>query len=344
MTNGEIVTKWVLDTVQEQYAEDIALVVSHTTLRIDPEQKTISYFVPVTKRGEGFARTFLLGGEGFDIWAVPWERLEKFAALEEYNITCLADGEILYARNEADAERFESLKKEQAQNLADPQKMRAHALQAYAEAKSIYQEMLFAKGSDVKLGAGYVLDYLARAIAFSNRRYFQKSQTDQIAELHTMECVPEAFLRQYPEVIAKKDEAEQKRLCYELICTVRDFLTEQKPDSAEDCREHNFQDLADWYGELSYTWLRIRHYGEAGDLVKAYMWGILLQNELNQVCEDFGLEKMELMSFYDVEALEGFAERANELEKKMRSIITAGGGVIHEYETKEALLHSARQE
>ena len=40
--------------------------------------------------------------------------MEKFAELEEYNITCLADGEILYARTEEDAERFRKLKKRQA--------------------------------------------------------------------------------------------------------------------------------------------------------------------------------------------------------------------------------------
>lgn len=114
----DFVTQWVLDTVRESYADDIALVISHTTLRMDESRRAISYFVPVTKKGEDFARTFILKGVGYDIWGIPWERLEKFAALEEYNITCLADADILYARTEKDRERFETLQKELAHNQA----------------------------------------------------------------------------------------------------------------------------------------------------------------------------------------------------------------------------------
>ena len=111
MENSKFVTEWVIETVKEKYADDIALVVSHSTLRIDENEEVISYFVPITERGRTFARTFILDGEGFDIWGIEWERLEKFAALEEYNITCLADGEVLYARMPADKQRFEELKK-----------------------------------------------------------------------------------------------------------------------------------------------------------------------------------------------------------------------------------------
>ena len=59
--------------------------------------KEISYFVPVSEKGEELAQTFILEGVGHDIWCVPWERLEKYVGLEEYKITCLADSEVLYA-------------------------------------------------------------------------------------------------------------------------------------------------------------------------------------------------------------------------------------------------------
>ena len=97
--------------------------------------------------------------------------------------------------------------------------------------------------------------------------------------------------------------------------------------------------MADWYGELSYTWLRIRHYCEKNDVTKAYMWGSMLQMELNQVCEDFGLEKMELMEIFDAENLSKFAEHADYLEKNMRNIIIHGGGKIREYQNREDFLN-----
>lgn len=340
MSNYNFVTEWVISTIKEKYADDIALVISHGTLRINTEEKAMSYFVPITKRGAELAQTFILSGVGYDIWGIPWDRLERFANLEEYNISCLADTEILYARTDEDKERFEALKKVLFSNLADNEKMRMHALESYEQAKSIFLEMLFAKGSDVKLGAGYVLDYLARAIAFSNNSYFKKSQIDQLNELRNMKNVPEGFDELYTKVIYEKDEAVQKKLCYELICLVQDYLNKNGlgKELKKPC-EKNYQDLADWYGELSYTWLRIRHYAEAKDAVKVYMWGIFLQSELNQVCEDFGIEKMELMKYYDADNLGAFAERANKVEKLMRNEIVNGGGKIREYADQKEFLY-----
>ena len=340
MKNNEFVTQWVIDTVKEKYADDIALVISHTTLRIDDSEQAISYFVPITNRGNELARTFILNGEGFDVWGIPWERLEQFAELEEYNITVLADSEILYAKNDEWAKRFEMLKSKQRNNLADESRMRKCALKAYAQAKELYTEMLFAKRSDIRMLAGYVLDYLARAIAFSNHIYFKKSQTAQLEELQQLiqnGKTPEGFSELYLSVIKENDETKQKEKCHEAIRIVREYLEETYP--ANPPKEHNYQDLADWYAELSYTWLRLRHYAADGDFIKVYMWGILLQSELNSVCEDFCLEKPELMECYNYKNLDAFINRADELENWIRDVITTGGGIIHEYNSKEDYLN-----
>ncbi len=343
MKNREAVTNWVLDQVKNEYRDDIALVVSHTTLRIDENEKAMSYFVPITKRGREFARTFILDGEGFDIWGIEWERLEQFARLEEYNITCLADGEILYARTEADRDRFEELQSLQAKYLKDDVMMRKCALEAYEQAKNIFLETTLGKGSDVKLGAGYVLDYLARAIAFTNHSYFKKSQTDQMNELREMANVPDGFSELYRKVIVERSDEEQKKLCYEMMMLVQDFLKQnaigQNCVADTTSAEHNFQDLADWYAELSYTWLRIRVYSDRKDILKTYMWGIVLQEELNHVCADFDLEKIDLMSAFDAQDLTGFADHANELEVQIRDVIQEHGGIIREYHSAEELLN-----
>jgi len=69
------------------------------------------------------------------------------------------------------------------------------------------------------------------------------------------------------------------------------------------------------------------------------MWGSMLQEELNQVCTDFGLEKMELMMQFDAKNLNGFVEHANRLEDEIRRRIIAGGGKICEYESREEFLN-----
>lgn len=335
MNHDAFVTRWVLDTVKEKYADDIALVVSHVTLNIDQREDVVSYFVPVTDKGRQFAQTFILDGRGYDIWGIEWSRLERFASLEEYNVTVLADRKILYARTPEDAARFEALRLKQLANLADPAQSRKCALESYVRAKEIYTELLFSEGSAVRLCAGYVIDYLARAVAFANHRYFHASQANQLEELKAMDRVPDGFAEKYLEVIRTAEDDRRKKLCYDLVTMVGHFLSFDETER----KEKNFQDLADWYAELSYTWLRIRHYAEQNDAVKAHMWGIVLQNELNEVCEDFGLTKMELMSAFDFADLHRFADRANELETQMREIITGHGGLIREYKTPEEFLH-----
>lgn len=340
MNTNEFVTKWVTDTVKEKYRDDIALVISHTTLRIDDGEPCVSYFVPITSRGNELSRTFILNGTGYDIWGIPWERLEKFAELEEYNVTVLADGEILYAKDDEWANRFEKLKAKQKSYLSDNRKMRECALKAYAQAKEVYKEMLFAERSDIRMTAGYVLDYLARAVAFVGNTYFKKSQTDQLEELRQLSQrveVPEGFTELYLSVIKEKDGEAQKKKCHKAIQLVRKFLEKNCPVKAS--KENNFQDLSDWYAELSYTWLRLRHYAKEGDFVKVYMWGICLQNELNDVCEDFSLEKPELMECYDCDNFDAFLKRADELEERIRRAITEGGGVINEYNGEEDFLN-----
>ena len=336
MHHDTFVTNWVLDTVKRDYAQEIALVVSHTTLRMDETADTVSYFVPVTDRGRRFARTFILNGRGWDIWGIEWDRLERFANLEEYNITVLADAKILWARSPEDAARFEALQIRQKENLAHPETARKQVLMAYATAKSLYTQLLFADESKNRVFAGYVLDYLARSIAFHNHSYFRHSQTYQLEELAEMTQVPPGFRENYLEVLRTDDDEHRRQLCHMLICLVRDFLAVEAPQTHP---ERNFQDLADWYAELSYTWQRLRHYAALDDPVRLHMWGIMLQNELNEVCDDFGLPKMELMSEFDFDNPDRFILRADALEADMRQHITRGGGIIREYRSTEEFLH-----
>lgn len=342
MKHEKFVTDWVIRQAKERYPQDIALVVAHNTLRIGAEKEmgepVISFFVPATEKGNQLARTFVLDGVGYDIWGISWERLEKFALLEEYNVTVLADSVLLYARTPEDAKRYEELKALQKKCLSDPQISRKCALSSYEQAKKICCELLFAKDSDVKMSAGYVLDFLARAVAFTNRSYFRFSQVDQLREMAGMALVPEGFAELYGKILSEPDHRVLKELCVQAVEMIQQFLQQQAPAGTEE-KNRDFQVLADWYGELAYTWLRIRHYAAEKDAQRVFFWGCYLQTELNWVSEEFGLEKPQLMERYRPEDLAGFAACADRLEQQMRQLILQGGGVIHEYADPEAFLH-----
>ncbi|MBE6930595.1 MAG: hypothetical protein E7463_09975 [Ruminococcaceae bacterium] len=337
MTADAFTIQWVLEKIKNEYPDDIALAVIHNPTKLTPNDDHFGFFIPVTKRGEQLARTFILEGVGLDVWGVSWERVENFAALNEYYVGVLPDAEVIYARTPADAQRFEALQKLCLANLADPIRSRRAALESFERAKGIFTDLMFADSpSDLRCGAGYVLDFLARAIAFTNHTYFKLAQMDQLTELARMENVPAGFTELYTKVMNETDGERQIALCREIIALTGGFLEAQSP--AHEPPERNFQDLSDWYAELAYTWLRIRHYTSIGRADMAFMSAIMLQNELYEVCADFGLAKMELIDAWNPADPAALVARADALEQQMREIIVSHGAVIHEYATQEAFL------
>lgn len=337
MTTCEKMTGWVLETVKRDYPEDIALVIRCGNLRIDTEEMAVDYYVPATPRGDRLAFTAIVEGVGYDVWPLHWERLERLARMEEDYIACiLYDGEILYARSDEDTARFTGLQKQLRANLQNADLMRKKALTCYAQAKAFFADLPFSEENAARVAAGNLIDALALAVAYENGQLFRYAQTRQPEELAGMERVPNGFDTLYRAVIRENDAEKRISLCRDLIEKVRIFL---EPPALEPS-ERNFQDLACWYDELSYTWLRIRHYCGLGDEQRAYMWGVYLQGELDSVCADFGLPQMALMVGFHADNLPAFAAHADRLEQQMRRYITEGGGVIHEYNTFEDFVHA----
>lgn len=335
--NMEKITDWFVEYVKENYADDVAIIVAHKNLYMTEHKKKLSYFVYRTPKGADLSKTFIINGFGYDIWGMDWNRLENFANLNEYNITCLANSELLYASTKEDAEHFKSLKFKQAEKLANKKEMRIHALEAYAQAKTIYLDALLAEESDTKMGFGYCMDYLSQAYAYANCKYFMDSQINQIQELKNIPSIPHKFLQLYDEVLREKNISLQMFKLLEMITITADYLKKEIPETPPH-KEHNFQDLADWYGELAYTWRRIDYYTEKGDYQKTYMWGIYLQNELNQVCNDFNLKKCPIFSAFNAKNLNAFREKTQDAEQYIRSVILQNDAKIHEYKTVEDYL------
>ena len=77
---------WIEETVRSHYAGKVALVClygSHINGTANERSDVDCYFVPKTQEGNLLARTFLLGGVGYDLFPMPWQRLEAIARLEQ---------------------------------------------------------------------------------------------------------------------------------------------------------------------------------------------------------------------------------------------------------------------
>lgn len=334
-------TKWAINKINTEFKGEVSLLLAHDTLRLEDDKgpDALSFFIPETEHAYNLAKTFIIDGVGHDLFPISWSRMEKFAELKEYNTTCLADAEILYAKDEEVRERFVQLQNRLRENLKNHEFMYKSSLEHLNIAMQIYQNMVFENSlCQIRKASGHIIDYLAKAVADINRTYFKSSQINQMEELEAMNEVPADFITLYEKVIYAKDVEGIKQLCYEIIKTTREFLKEKKEKVVRKIPDVDFKKLADWYQELCYTWRRIYMDCEKKDVVRAFMWGCMLQYELDVVKEEFDLKEFDLLSVYRADDLMPLYNRAKELEKRIVTTIEDHGIVIDAYDNLEQFL------
>ena len=331
---------WAVEKVEADYRNDVCLLLEHRTLKLkkDMDAQTFSFYIPATNRANGLARTFIVDGIGYDLFPMPWERIERMADVKEYNTTCLADAEILWAQSDEDRKRFESLQARLKANLQNPAYMIVRAKEWLDTVMEIYQDTLFEdKVYKVRENAGYICDLLSIAVAFVNGRYFAHGQTNQINELLGMAKVPLRFVELYRAIIHEPLPDAQKRLCHEIIQNTKVFLNgqEKQPVSASVA---DFTELAAWYQELCYTWRRVYHWCNENDPINAYLWCCNLQSEVEAWGAKFGIADVDIFSAFDANNLAKLRKRAEAVEAKFRQAIAGSGIKLEEYNTVEDFL------
>lgn len=342
MKNSEKLTQWAIDKIKTDYADDVALLIGHNTLKLEKDrgESDFSYFVPVDKIPYGFAKTFIIDGVGCDLFSRTWEQLGELASLTGYNISCLGDVEILYCRTEEDKQKFIGLQKQLKRNLEDKEYMHEKALEKLSAAMALYQNMLFEDNlSNTRANAGYIADFLSIAVAYENQTYFKHGQIDQIKVLKTLKSVPQGFIELYKSIVKQQTKEGLCKVCREIISVAKEFL---EPSLNEPSTNENFEELAEWYHELSYTFRRIYHYSDENDTVNSFMWGCMMQSELNIVCEDFGLPIFDLLTCFDADDMTAYYNSAKDIENQIISIIQSKGIKLDSYNSVEEFISKNR--
>lgn len=340
----EKLTNWLLETIESNYKDAIALVLvhDHLVLPTDDFKKAFDYFVPVdTPEAEAkanqLARTFIIHDIGLDLYPRSWKRLEGMTRLEDTNTCILADARILYSRTPEDAQRFLSLQEQLRTNLQNASFMYQKALEYLDQAMDLYRTMIFKDDmASLRLAAGYIANSLAISIACLNHTYLHNSQQDKLEELSSMPHKPEGLLTLLTQQVRLTTPTALKENCYHLILLVRRFM-EKKPSAAAET-SYGLSDLADWYKEVSYTWRRVRFYAGQGDVQRTFEWGCYLQLELNWVQDEFGLTDLAVLDRFNADDLLGFATACNEKEKLLLKIMEDGGIIIPFYPSVDAFI------
>jgi len=341
MKQTRALADWAIRKIETEYQDDVCLLLEHKTLRLekDQDETSFSFYIPATSRANGLARTFMIDGIGYDLFPMSWERIERMADVKDYNTTCLADAEILYARSDDDRRRFTSLQARLRANLQNPQYIYNRTLEWLNTVMELFQNTLFEERLyKVRENAGYICDLLSIAVAFVNGRYFMHGQTNQVAELQAMQDIPKGFTDLYERIIRAQTADEQKRLCHDIIAVTRKFLDERDPNAVRRTSAPDFSELAFWYQEMSYTWRRVYYWCDRNDPVNAYLWCCFLQKEVDTAGADFGIEDLDMLSAFDADDLPAFRRRAECVEQHIVAAIEAHGAHIESYPSVEEFL------
>jgi len=335
---GKQLADWAVKRIESEYSNDVCLLLEHKTLQLEKDMNSVvfGFYIPATNRANGLNETFIIDGIGHDLFPMSWENIESMADLKHYNTTCLGDAEILWARSDADKQRFISLQERLQANLKNPQYMNERAKKWLNTVNEIFQDTLFEERLyKVRENAGYICDLLSIAVAFANHRYFKHGQTNQLQEISSMNNIPKDFVKLYRDIVTAPCPNTQKQLCHELIVNTKEFFNvlEKPTDISSD-----FSELANWYQELCYTWRRVYHWCDANDPINAYIWCCMLQNEVDEWGTKFGINDIDIMSAYNANNLDGFRKQAEKVEQGFRTVIEKNGVKLAEYKTVDEFL------
>jgi len=333
---------WAINKIKKEYKDDVLLLIGHQNtykLEKDAELASLSFFIPASEKAYGLAKAFIIDGVGYDLFPMVWERLERIVNLDEDNATCVGDAEILFYRKEEDKKRFLELQTRLQDHLNDQQFMLNKALEKVNVAMEIYQTMMFEESFyKVRKAAGYILNFLITAVAYSNQTYFKNGYMNHMPELLAMESIPEDFIRLYEAIVKANTNEESKKLCHEMINNTRKYLGVKKGKTEKSNYNQNFTDLAGWYQELSYAWREVYHWCDQNDPIKAFMRGCFLQSEIDIVMEEFGLEELDLLGSFNADDMIAYRKQAEALEKQIVSTIEGHGVTIDAYDSIEEFL------
>lgn len=338
---SERVIDWAINRIKTEYKDDVHLLIAADAYRLEKDTGKVvsSFYFPASKKANRMAKTFIIDGIGYDLFPMSWERLERIANLDEDNAPCLLDVKILYSNGEEDKKHFLELQAKLRDNLQNPKYTLNKALEKLNIVMELYQTMMFEETLyKVRKAAGYIVNFLSNAVANTNQTYFKNVYVNQISDLSAMKSIPKDFVHLYETIVKASSGEELKKLCYDIIYNTRQYLGSKKGKGEKVKSNQNFNDLANWYQELSYAWREVYHWCDQNNAVRAFMRGCYIQSELDIVREEFGLSEMDLLGAFNANDLKAYRKRAETLEKRIVATIEKHGVAIDTYDSIDEFL------
>lgn len=335
---NEKIIDWVVNKIKDAYPEDIAMLLVYGSY-VNSTSNALSdvdfYFIPKTDRGLKMSQTFIIGGIGYDLFPMSWERVDGIAEFKQPLTPLVGNVRIAYYASDQDLARFEQIQAKLSKNLSDEKFMRDIAVKNLEKAMSKYTKLLLSsQEKTTRAVSGEILLLLSDAVAYMNQTYFKKGLKNQLQDLEAMKLMPDGYIELYKQVVAAKTFEQISKYTIQMIKETSQMI-ENTGIVDHKTKSTDFQEIKGAYEELLSTWNKVKICCAQGNKELAFISGVNLQGVLDWLNEDYTFPEYDLMGSFDADDLEAFDQKAEAIRLEVVSFLKANAVEVIDYETFE---------
>ncbi len=272
----------------ERHGSDVGIIAyygSYALGEASPTSDLDLIYIPEDGKAATLSACFLLEGVCFDFFPISWARAERFAiGADSWAVgpALIANAKVLYARSEADAERFSGLQAQTAE-LCSP----ARRKEMLERAKQKWRDVLVELGSlhlaeahndleSVRKAGWRVAMACVESLALVNQTYFQRGWDANFEEILQLESRPPFTREEITNIALSPQMSVIAKSATNLAIGVQSLLQEITTTS-ESMGESVF---VNYYPEMRDKVNKIARRRDSGNLVGASWAAMFVQDEV----------------------------------------------------------------
>lgn len=247
--NENIILNTILNKIKNEYKEDISIFAcygSYVTGNYHELSDIDFFIIPKTEKGFQLSKEFIIDNIGYDLWGIPWDRIERIIDFEDRLISVLLDSSVLYNCNNGDLEKFNQIKNRAKELLENEDYIQNKCRQKIIDLKSSFFEVV--KTNNINEIKNIEMTFLANCLtifAFINNTYIKKGLWNLENEIKNYSILPVSWKERVNYLLKLTDKDKIILVLKEMIIDVENLINIKKqPDT------FNANDLIGFYEEL----------------------------------------------------------------------------------------------
>lgn len=331
----------VIERAKRDFPNDIALIAltgSFSTGNFHEKSDLDLIIINNTAEGWGIADGFIFADVGYDLYCNSWQSIED--AIKNNGVTSIIDWQVFYYAKLEYLEKFNSLKAQVEENLKLPiNKDCLDRAKKHIDLMKQYLSEVFLSDDvcKVKYASGCLLANVVTTLVRLNNSYIKRGIRRDMVELLSYKFLPNDFEKSYMAVVNANtiDELRDSstRLAKSVVqlyeTMLRDLVEQPKP---------THENLRGTYEEC---WCNLRNKiiraTAIGDALYAFDVAVGAQAYFDEMTEERGTVKINLMQYFDANNLDIFKDAFLEAMEKYRAEYDKVGRKIARFDTYEEL-------